>query len=152
MEVIKIAFIPPKTGINVPCQLVNYNDKSRNTQITRNNTGQYTTRFLTKADIDETEVAYPVINVTCQSPANSGTVVNVLNPTATYQPKNKEGYNYLVSFQIETKNVVNSVTLPSVLLTLLGFTFNVTQFVDRPVVMLSCELHCWNQKYACECR
>lgn len=141
MEVVKIAFIPATTGTNVPCQLVNYNDITRNTQITRTSLGHYTVQFLSKADIDETEVAHPIINVTCISPSGTGTLVNVLNPTANYQPTNKDGYNYLVHFQLETQNVVNTVTLPSTLLALLGFMFNVTQFVDRSVVMVSCELH-----------
>ena len=148
MEMVKIAFIPPTTGTNVSCKLVNYNAETRNTRVTRTNTGRYTVTFLTKTDIDETKKMYPVIHVTCQNPTGTGTVVNVLNPTATYQPKNQDGYNYLVSFQIETINLLQALPVFTLLniLALLSGLFLVA-FVDRPLVMISCEWLCCTNKY-----
>jgi hypothetical protein len=144
MEIVKLVFKPPtSTAAGTRCALSNYSDNTCNTQITRTVTGpgQYTVSFLTKADIDETEVAYPIINVTCQSPTGTATVVNVLNPTTTYQPRNTEGYNYLVSFQIETMNIVPILLILGTLVT----------FVDRSVVMVSCELHCLSKQNGCGC-
>lgn len=134
MKPAKIAFAGPTAS------LLNYCSDIRNLQITRTNIGRYTVNFLTPCSIDESKALYPIINVTCQSPTNTATVVNVLNPTVTFQRLSHDGYFYQVSFQIEVRNVVNSVTLPTVLLTLLGYTFNVTTFVDRPVVMIDYEL------------
>lgn len=135
MKTVKLAF-SGFTG-----QLLNYaNSDTRNTKITRTSAGKYTITFLTACDINETEVAYPIINVNCQSPIGTGTVINVLNPTATYQSANKDGYVYNVSFQIETQNVINPLILPSSLLTLLGAILPLLTFVDRSVVMVSCQL------------
>ncbi len=134
-EVVKISF-SGTTG-----QLFStVNTDIRNTQITHPSTGKYTVNFLTACAIDETETAYPIINVTCQSPTGTTTAINVLNPTVVYQAKNDYGYLYAVSFQIEIRNIVNTVTLPSSLLTLLGFTFNVATFVNRSIVMVDCEM------------
>lgn len=137
MKAAKIAF-SGTTGA-----LLSYCSNIRSITTTRTAVGRYTVSFLTHCILDEAKVIYPIINVTCQSATGAATVVNVLNPTATYQRQNEKGFVYLINFQIEVKNVVNSVTLPSVLLTLLGFTFNVATFVDRPVVMLDCEYIQW---------
>lgn len=133
MRAAKIAFAGA-TG-----KLLNYCSDIRKITITRTATGQYTVSFLTDCILDEAKDVYPIINVTCQSTSGTATVVNVLNPTSTYQSQNNLGFVYLTNFKIEVRNVVNSVTLPSVLLTLLGYTFNVTTFVDRPVVMVDCQ-------------
>lgn len=123
--------------------LLSYCSDIRNIQITRQSTGKYTVKFLTPCSLDESKVVYPIINVTCQSPTGTGTVVNVLNPTATYQPKNEDGYNYLVSFQIETINLLQALPVLTIvnILALLSGLFLIA-FVDRPVVMVSCELQC----------
>ncbi|WP_342227074.1 hypothetical protein [Rickettsiella endosymbiont of Rhagonycha lignosa] len=134
MRPAKIAFAGP-TGT-----LLNYCSDIRNLLITRTSTGKYTVKFLTPCSIDESKVAYPIINVTCQSPTGTATVVNVLNPTATYRRQSHDGYLYQVSFQIEVQNIITSQTLPNVLLTLLGFFFNVATFVDRSVIMVDCQL------------
>lgn len=129
MRAAKIAFAGA-TG-----RVLNYYSNIRNINITRTAAGQYTVSFLTDCDLDESKVIYPIINVTCQSTSGTATVVNVLNPTATHQSKNEIGFKYLISFKIETINI--AVTLPSVLLTLLGFQLGT--FVDRPVVMVDCQ-------------
>ncbi len=134
MRPAKIAFAGP-TGT-----LLNYCSDIRNLLITRTGTGRYTVKFLTPCSLDESKVVYPIINVTCQSPTGTATVVNVLNSTAVYQRQNQDGYLYQVSFQIEVQNIILSQTLPNVLLILLGFFFNVATFVDRTVVMVNCEL------------
>ena len=133
MEAAKIVFAGA-TG-----SLLNYCSDIRNVIINRTAVGRYSVSFLTNCIVDESKDIYPIINVTCQSPSGAATVVNVLNPTSTYQRQNEHEFYYLISFQIEVQNVVNSVTLPTVLLTLLGYTFNVTTFVDRPVIMVDCE-------------
>jgi hypothetical protein len=130
MKPAKIAFAGP-TGT-----LLNYCSDIRNIQITHTSAGHYTVQFLTSCSLDESKVIYPFINVTCQSPTGSATLVNVLNPTATYQSQNSDGYLYQISFQIETQNVV--IQLPSLLTPLSGSTL--VSFVDAPVVMIDCEM------------
>ena len=134
MRPAKIAFAGP-TGT-----LLNYCSDIRGLLITRTNVGRYTLKFSTPCHIDESKVAYPIINVTSQRPTGTATVVNVLNPTAVYQSRSADSYIYQVSFQIEVQNIITSQTLPSSLLTLLGFVFSVATFVDRSVVMVDCEL------------
>lgn len=133
MKAAKIAF-EGTTG-----RLLNYCSNIRQITITRSAAGRYIIAFLTPCLLDEAKDVYPIINVTCQAPTGTATVVNVLNPTSTYQSRNEEGFVYQISFQIEVQDIVLSVTLPSVLLTLLGYTFNVATFVDRPVIMVDCQ-------------
>lgn len=130
MKPAKITF----AGVNG--SLLNYCSDIRSIQILRTNVGRYTLSFLTNCPLDESKQIYPIVTVNCQSPPGTATVVNVLSPTAVYQSKNHEEFVYKVNFQIEVQNI--AVTLPSILLTLLGF--NLITFVDRPVVMVDYEL------------
>ncbi len=137
MRAAKIAFAGA-TG-----RVLNYYSNIRNINITRTAAGRYTVSFLTDCNLDESKDIYPIINVTCQSTSGTATVVNVLNPTAIYQSRNERGFKYQISFQIETINI--AVTLPSVLLTLLGFQLGT--FVDRPVVMVDCQYTSFDDTY-----
>lgn len=131
---VKLAFAG--TQVNGRCSLLNYDcAEIRNTQITRTSAGKYTINFLTSCNIDETKKTYPIINVTCQSSSGTATVVNVLNPTATYQSQNTESYLYLISFQIETQNVLLALPLVGILL-----GCPLVTFVDRPIVTVDCEM------------
>ncbi len=117
-------------------QLLNYCADIRGIKITRTNVGRYTVQFFTPCHLDESKVVFPIIHVTCQSPSGTATVTNVLNPAALYINQSQDGYIYQISFNIEVQNT--TITLPNVLLTLLGFS--IVQFVDRPQVMVTVEM------------